>query len=114
MEKPDAVRIVGTERPDGLALRTAGLGERGLPELRADGLPPYLGQGWARVLGEAARVLAAAGGRPAELALAPDVTVRLRPEEDGAVTLLPPAGHEGGLDEWRRDVVLRMFPAARV
>jgi hypothetical protein len=114
MKKPDVVRIVGTERPDGLALRTAGLIEHGLPELSAEGLPPYLGQGWARVLGEAARVFAASRDYPMALTLAPDVTVRLSPDDNGAIMLLPPAGHEGGLDEWRRDVVLRMFPEARV
>jgi hypothetical protein len=114
MKKPDVVRIVGTERPDGLALRTAGLIEHGLPELSAEGLPPYLGQGWARVLGEAARVFAASRDYPMALTLAPGVTVRLSPDDNGAIMLLPPAGHEGGLDEWRRDVVLRMFPEARV
>jgi hypothetical protein len=113
MKRPDVVRIVGSERPDGLALRTSGLIEHGLPELSAEGLPPYLGQGWARVLGEAARVFAASRDFPMELALAPDVTARLRPDDRGSIMLLPPAGHEGGLDAWRRDVVLRMFPEAR-
>ncbi|WP_344272846.1 hypothetical protein [Actinomadura napierensis] len=113
MKKPDVVRIVGTERPDGLALRTAGLIEHGLPELSAEGLPPYLGQGWARVLGEAARVFAASRDYPMELTLPPDVLVRLWPDQHGGIMLLPPADHVGGLDEWRRDVLLRMFPAAR-
>ncbi|MBO2458577.1 hypothetical protein [Actinomadura violacea] len=114
MKKPDVVRIVGTERPDGLALRTAGLNEHGLPELSADGLPPYLGQGWARVLGEAARVFAATHDYPMELTLVPDVTVRLWPDQNGGIMLLPPEDYVGGLDAWRRHVVLRLFPEARV
>ncbi|MFD0540826.1 hypothetical protein ACFQY7_50460 [Actinomadura luteofluorescens] len=71
------IRVVGAEGPDGLTLRTRGLAARGLPELRADGLPPYLGQGWARVLAALARRLAATGEIPEELA--PGVEIRLAP-----------------------------------
>ncbi|WP_131738539.1 hypothetical protein [Actinomadura roseirufa] len=104
------IRIVGAERPDGLVLRTDGLAARGLPELRAGGLPPYLGQGWARVLGALARRLAAAAEVPAELDLAPGVTVRLERSAEGALVPVPPPGRD--LDEWRRDVLLRLFPEA--
>ncbi|MFA1545038.1 hypothetical protein [Actinomadura chokoriensis] len=103
------VRIVGAERPDGLSLRTIGLAARGLPELRAEGLPPYLGDGWARVLGALAQRLAATGEPPAELA--PGVEVRFTEAGDGALIPVPPPGRETG--EWRRDVLLRLFPEAR-
>ncbi|MEU8341131.1 hypothetical protein SAMN05443665_1006126 [Actinomadura meyerae] len=103
------VRITGAERPDGLTLRTVGLAARGLPELRAEGLPPYLGDGWARVLGLAAQRLAATGEPPAELA--PGVPIRFEPAGDGALAAVPPPGRDAG--EWRRDVLLRLFPEAR-
>lgn len=106
------VRIVGSEGPDGLTLRTSGLAARGLPELEVQGLPPYLGQGWARVLGRVARRLAEAPGEiPAALVLAPDVEVRLDPAAGGALSVVPPSGRDR--DEWRRDVLLRLFPEAR-
>lgn len=103
------IRVVGAEGPDGLTLRTSGLSARGLPELRADGLPPYLGQGWARVLGALARRLAATGEIPDELA--PGVEIRLAPADGGALAPVPPPGRD--VAEWRRDVLLRMFPEAR-
>ncbi|WP_141578078.1 hypothetical protein [Actinomadura sp. WMMA1423] len=103
------IRVVGAEGPEGLSLRTSGLSARGLPELRADGLPPYLGQGWARVLAALAQRLAATGQVPDELA--PGVGIRLAPAEDGALTIAPPPGRD--LGEWRRDVLLRLFPEAR-
>lgn len=107
------VGIVGAERPDGLELRTRGLASRGLPELCAKGLPPYLGQGWARVLAAVAQRLAASpGGGPGELALSPDVAVRLETAEDGSLIPLPPHGHTGTVNEWHRDVLMRLFPAA--
>jgi hypothetical protein len=113
------IRVVGAERPDGLTLRTSGLSARGLPELRADGLPPYLGQGWARVLAALAQRLAATGGIPEEpapgveirLTLAPGVEIRLTPADGGTLAPVPPPGRD--LAEWRRDVLLRMFPEAR-
>lgn len=105
------VRVVGSEGPDGLTLRTAGLSARGLPELRVSGLPPYLGQGWARVLAALARRLAAAAEIPGRVMLGPGVEICLTPADDGALTPVPPPGHDP--DEWRRDVLLRLFPEAR-
>ncbi|WP_433467445.1 hypothetical protein [Spirillospora sp. CA-128828] len=105
------VRIVGAEGPDGLTLRTSGLSARGLPELRASGLPPYLGQGWARVLAELARRLAATGEIPGG-EIAPGVEIRLTPADDGTLAPVPPPGRD--LAEWRRDVLLRLFPEARI
>jgi hypothetical protein len=106
------VRIVGAERRDGLELRTRGLADRGLPELRAEGLPPYLGQGWARILAELARRVAASGGRPPEeVELAPDVAIRLTPDA-GELVAVPPHGFTGPEGDWRREVVLRLFPSA--
>ncbi|GAA1546855.1 hypothetical protein GCM10009678_31850 [Actinomadura kijaniata] len=106
------VRIVGAERPDGLELRTLGLAVRGLPELRVTGLPPYLGQGWARVLGLVAQRLAASGRRaPTELELAEDVTVLLAVDKNG-VAVLPPLGFRGPVNDWRRDLLVRLFPEA--
>lgn len=102
------VRIVGVEGPDGLTLRTSGLSAKGLPEIRAAGLPPYLGQGWARVLAALARRLAETGEIPGGIA---DVEICLTPAEDGTLTPVPPPGREPG--EWRRDVLLRLFPEAR-
>jgi hypothetical protein len=104
------VRIVGAGGPDGLILRTIGLAACDLPELRAEGLPPYLGDGWARVLGAVARRLAATGEPPAELA--PGVEIGYAAAADGALVPVPPPGRD--LAEWRRDVVLRLFPEARV
>jgi hypothetical protein len=103
------IRVVGAEGPEGLSLRTSGLSARGLPELRADGLPPYLGQGWARVLAALAQRLAATGEVPDELA--PGVGIRLTPAEDGTLEPVPPPGRD--LAEWRRDVLIRLFPEAR-
>ncbi|MEU8122674.1 hypothetical protein AB0C21_28525 [Spirillospora sp. NPDC049024] len=103
------IRVVGAEGPEGLSLRTSGLSARGLPELRADGLPPYLGQGWARVLAALAQRLAATGEVPDELA--PGVEIRLVPAEDGTLEPVPPQGRD--LGEWRRDVLIRLFPEAR-
>ncbi|MEU6039309.1 hypothetical protein ABZ801_28290 [Actinomadura sp. NPDC047616] len=110
---PGEVRVVGAERPDGLELRTRGLAFRGLPELRAGGLPPYLGQGWARILAALAARVAVAGGPPAgDVELAPDVAFRLTSDGDHLVPG-PPGGFTGAADEWRREVVLRLFPSAR-
>ncbi|TDD95615.1 hypothetical protein [Actinomadura rubrisoli] len=105
------VRVMGAEGPDGLTLRTGGLSARGLPELRAGGLPPYLGQGWARVLGALARHLAASARIPREVVLAPDVTIVLRATGDGHLEPVPPPGQDA--EEWRRDVIVRLFPEAR-
>ncbi|MFD0683288.1 hypothetical protein [Actinomadura fibrosa] len=104
------VRITGSEAPDGLTLRTSGLAARGLPELRAAGLPPYLGQGWARVLGLLAQRLAAADRGVQEIDLTPDVTVRLVPAGAGWLEPAPPPGEDAAV--WRRDVLLRLFPEA--
>lgn len=103
------VRIVGAERPDGLTLRTIGLSARGLPEVRVEALPPYLGDGWARVLGTLARRLAATGEPPGELA--PGVEVRFTTAADGALIPVPPPGRDAG---WHRDVLIRLFPEARI
>ncbi|MBE1534245.1 hypothetical protein [Actinomadura algeriensis] len=104
------VRITGAEGPDGLSLRTAGLSARGRPELAVSGLPPYLGHGWARVLGALAGHVASAPEVPAEVALAPDVVVRL---ERSGVRLVPvPSDPALDVDEWRRDIVVRLFPEA--
>ncbi|MFC9972621.1 hypothetical protein ACFVH6_17210 [Spirillospora sp. NPDC127200] len=108
------VRIVGAERPGGLELRTLGLAERGLPELRATGLPPYLGQGWAQVLGLVAQRMAASGlNGPAELDLGGGASVLLAADK-GGLAVLPPAGHGGAVNEWRRDLLVRLFPEASV
>ncbi|MQY03708.1 hypothetical protein [Actinomadura macrotermitis] len=107
------VRIVGAERPDGLELRTLGLAERGLPELRATGLPPYLGQGWARVLGAVAQRMAATGlNGPAEVEVADGVAVLLAAAK-GGLAVLPPAGQGGDVQRWRRELVERLFPEAQ-
>lgn len=107
------VRVVGAERPDGLELRTRGLASRGLPELRVRGLAPYLGQGWARILAALAGRVAASGGPPSgDVELAPDVAFSLAPDE-GHLVPGPPDGFTGRVDEWRREVVFRLFPSAR-
>ncbi|MBW8481431.1 hypothetical protein [Actinomadura parmotrematis] len=107
------VRIVGTERPDGLELRTLGLAARGLPELRTTGLPPYLGQGWARVLGLVAQRMAASGlAGPAEVEVGEGVAVLLAADR-GGLAVLPPAGRARDVQRWRRDLVERLFPEAR-
>ncbi|GAA2420811.1 hypothetical protein GCM10010191_35160 [Actinomadura vinacea] len=110
------IRIVGAERPDGLELRTRGLAAHGSPELRVSGLAPYLGQGWARVLAALARRLAAAPGTdaagiPAELDLSPEVTVGLARDGDDLVPV-PPRDFTGRPDDWRRDILLTLFPSA--
>ncbi|MFC6878371.1 MULTISPECIES: hypothetical protein [Actinomadura] len=121
------IRIVGAEGSDGLELRTQGLEALGLPELRVTGLPPYLGQGWARVLAAIAGRLAADPAERPDLVLPPDVAVHLVENGDGTLTpVRPPSedghgdgdGHEDGRGngdegDWRRDVLLRLFPAAR-
>jgi hypothetical protein len=104
------VRIVGAEGPDGLTLRTSGLSARGLPEFRVDGLPPYLGQGWARVLAAPAQRLASTGEIPEEVA--PGVEIHLTSAGDGTLTPVPPPGVD--VSEWRRDVLMRLFPEAGV
>ncbi|GAA0569362.1 hypothetical protein ACN3XK_12485 [Actinomadura welshii] len=105
------VRIIGSEGPDGLTLRTSGLSAGNLPELRVAGLPPYLGQGWARVLAALARRLAASGQVPARITLGADVEISLTPADDGALAPGPPPGDDA--DGWHRDVLLRLFPEAR-
>ncbi len=106
------IRIIGAELADGLELRTRGLAARGRPELRVSGLPPYLGQGWARVMAVLAQRLAVLDGAlPAELDLAPDVTVGLA-DDDGELLPVPPPGFSGSLAGWRRDVLLALFPSA--
>ncbi|CNG67252.1 Uncharacterised protein [Mycobacterium tuberculosis] len=102
------VRIVGAAGPDGLTLRTIGRSARGLPELLVEALPPYLGDGWVRVLGALAGRLAATGAPPAEIA--PGVEVGFAAAADGALVPVPPHGRDPG--EWRRDVLLRLFPEA--
>lgn len=105
------VRVAGSEGPDGLTLRTSGLSAGGLPELRVEGLPPYLGQGWARVLAALAQRLAASGEIPASVVLGPGVEISLTLAGDGALVAVPPPGSDPG--DWRRDVLLRLFPEAR-
>ncbi|XVQ12704.1 hypothetical protein ACQP1W_09150 [Spirillospora sp. CA-255316] len=110
------IRIVGAERPDGLELRTRGLAAHGSPELRISGLAPYLGQGWARVLGTLAGRLASGdaaggGGAPEALDLGSGVTVGLVAEGDDLVPV-PPRGFSGRDEEWRREVLLALFPSA--
>ncbi|MFI0353474.1 hypothetical protein [Actinomadura sp. 9N407] len=106
------IRIIGAELADGLELRTLGLAARGRPELRVSGLAPYLGQGWARVVAVLAQRLAALDGAiPAELDLAPEVTVGLVTNE-GDLVPVPPAGFTGPAGDWRRDVLLALFPSA--
>ncbi|TDC46317.1 hypothetical protein E1281_28210 [Actinomadura sp. KC345] len=111
------VRILGSEGPEGLTLRTSGLSARNLPELRVEGLPPYLGQGWARVLAALAQRLAASAEIPERVTLAPDMEICLTPAGDGDLAPVPPPGRDADaghdLDRWRRDVVLRLFPEAR-
>ncbi|WP_019629545.1 hypothetical protein [Actinomadura atramentaria] len=111
------VRVVGAERSGGLELRTAGLAARGLPEVRVTGLPPYLGQGWARVLGAVAARLAAAGPvLPVLVDLDGGVVLRLVPEKEGTLAVAPPPPPDGpaaaGVEAWRRDVLTRLFPEA--
>lgn len=115
------LRIVGAERPGGLELRTSGLAARGLPELRVTALPPYLGQGWARVLADVARRLAGAPfgpgtAPPDEVVLDHGVALGLVADADepGVLAVRPPDGHEGSPEAWRRDVLVRLFPAASV
>jgi hypothetical protein len=115
------IRISGAERPDGLELRTSGLAARGVPELRISGLPPYLGQGWARVLAALARRLAAVRGDvPAEVDLTPEdaggraapvVTVGLEADR-GDLVPVPPRGFTGRTQDWRREILLVLFPSA--
>ena len=115
------IRVVGAERPEGLELRTLGLAAHGVPELRISGLAPYLGQGWARVLAELARLLAvrAAVGEDlhrggvletVDLGTGTDVEVVLRPDGGDLVPVSP--SHSMTEEEWRRDVVLSLFPSA--
>ncbi|MFF5263115.1 hypothetical protein ACFY4C_29655 [Actinomadura viridis] len=119
------IRIVGAELADGLELRTLGLEGHQLPELRVSGLAPYLGQGWARVLAALARRLveldgaldgavdgALDGAVPAEVDLDHRVTIGLSAEE-GRLVPVPPRGFTGLVEEWRRDVLLALFPSAR-
>jgi hypothetical protein len=124
MDERDAagteIRIVGTERPDGLELRTRGLAARGTPELRVSGLPPYLGQGWARVLAALVRSLAGVpGDLPGEIALTPEgesgsgtaAIVGLDRQGDDLV-VVPPRGFTGRAEDWRRKILLDLFPSA--
>ncbi|HLV74618.1 hypothetical protein [Actinomadura hallensis] len=110
------VRIVGAEGPGGLTLRTTGLAAGGRPELRVEGLPPYLGHGWARVLAAVARRLASSDHVPSTVTLAPDaettVEISLTPADGGFLTPGPPPGADP--DGWHRDVLLRLFPEARI
>lgn len=106
------VRISGSEGPDGLTLRTSGLSAGGLPELRVEGLPPYLGQGWARVLAALAQRVAASGGVPGSVVLGPEVEISLTLADDGVLVPGPPPGRDPG--GWHRDVLVRLFPEARV
>ena len=110
------VRIAGSEGRDGLTLRTSGLSSRGLPELRVEGLAPYLGQGWARVLAALAQRVAASAEVPSHVTLAPDVEICLTFAEDGTLTPVPPPGGRAPRTpgDWHRDVLLRLFPEARV
>ncbi|GLZ07058.1 hypothetical protein Acsp03_45240 [Actinomadura sp. NBRC 104412] len=121
------IRIVGTERPEGLELRTRGLAARGRPELRVSGLPPYLGQGWARVLaalaGRLARVPAGGPSEPSEshepyeMELTPEgeggtpVLIGLKADR-GDLVAVPPGGFTGRVEDWRREVLLALFPSA--
>ncbi|TNY35218.1 hypothetical protein [Thermomonospora catenispora] len=126
-----AVSITGREEPAGLTLRTSGLSARGLPEIAVTGLPPYLGRAWARILAVLAVRLAAAvrsGGEvPSTLAFTPgdlrdvvgerstgwsETVVGLR--RDGEhLAPVPPEDFGGTLDQWRLDLAVRLFPAAR-
>ncbi|MEU5880409.1 hypothetical protein [Spirillospora sp. NPDC047279] len=112
MGERDEVRIAGIERDDGLMLRTHGLAAGGLPEIRVVALPPYLGQGWAQVMGALAQCLASGGATvPDQVEIAPGVAVQLK-VENGELVPMPPHGFQGSLDDWRRDVLSRMFPSA--
>ncbi|HEX2312118.1 MAG TPA: hypothetical protein VHJ17_00155 [Thermomonospora sp.] len=119
------VTIAGREDPDGLTLVTSGLSARGLPELTVTGLPPYLGQAWARLLAVLAHRLAATGPDvPPEVTLVPadlaaigerpgdwrQVTIALTREGDHLVPS-PPPGTETG--RWRTELARLLFPAAR-
>ncbi|WP_030172851.1 hypothetical protein [Spirillospora albida] len=106
------VRIIGAESANGLELKTVGLAARGLPEVRMANLPPYLGDGWARVLGQVVLRLAASPTPPETIELAPGVEVGLAEAGEGHLTPVPPPGHEGALEDWRRDVLVRLFPEA--
>ncbi|MBA9003833.1 MULTISPECIES: hypothetical protein [Thermomonospora] len=126
-----AVTVTGREEPAGLTLRTSGLSARGLPEIAVTGLPPYLGQAWARILAVLAFRLAAAARSgddvPATVALTPDdlraavgerstgwdeTVIGLR--NDGEhLAPVPPGDFAGTLDQWRLDLATRLFPAAR-
>lgn len=122
------IAIAGRETPSGLSLVTRGLAAHGLPELRIEALPPYLGQAWARLLAVLAQrlaqhpealldeiiltpydIAAVLGGDPAEGA---DVRIALN-EADGHLEPHPPPGSEEKTQDWRRETVLKLLPAAR-
>jgi hypothetical protein len=135
------VRISGSTHGDGLHLSTAGLSRLGLPEIRTLGLPPYLGQAWARLTNSLAYHLVqdlwtdleqtlglTSRDVPDELSVTPDdvamaesedpltayeVRVRLWPG-NGYLTLVPPRGFAGSESQWRSEVVIMLFPAARI
>ncbi|RAY14458.1 hypothetical protein DPM19_16010 [Actinomadura craniellae] len=110
------IRIMGTPAADGLALTTLGLTRLGAPELRVAGLPPYLGQAWARLLHTLAGLLVPALWRdpaalPGEFVLDGE-PVGLR-YADGALTPVPPPGFTGAEQSWRTHLATALFPAAR-
>jgi hypothetical protein len=136
-----SVRISGSTHPDGLHMTTVGLARLGLPELRTLGLPPYLGRAWARLTNSLAYHLVQdlwtdldqtlglttrevpdeLSVTPADVAMAEsedpltayEVRVRLWPGT-GHLTLVPPRGFAGSESQWRSEVVIMLFPAARI
>jgi hypothetical protein len=135
------VRVSASTHADGLHMATVGLVRLGLPELRTLGLPPYLGQAWARLTNSLAYHLVqdlwtdleqtlglTSREVPEELSVTPDdvamaesedpltayeVRVRLWPG-NGHLTLVPPRGFAGSESQWRSEVVIMLFPAARI
>jgi hypothetical protein len=135
------VRVSAATHADGLRMSTTGLSRLGLPEVRTLGLPPYLGQAWARLTNSLAYHLVqdlwadleetlglTSREVPDELAVTPDdvamaesenpltayeARVRLWPG-NSHLTLVPPRGFAGSESQWRSEAVIMLFPAARI